>query len=168
MLVHKTNNTIKGQKRKGDLSEAKLSKKGRKVTLNTSNGLNELQLVKAAKAKTSVLDYGETKYKSLQKRLQKIYKLQLNSFVIVATRLALSHKLVNVKCFSSLDAAKKVNMLHRIRYKNFNAFLDECFIFEDYRYVVLEHATILLDHIVKSSAYPTQRQLAAILRQVSL
>ena len=86
----------------------------------------------------------------------------------MATWLALLHKLVNVKCFSGLDAAKKVNMLHRIRYNNFNAFLDECFIFEDCRYVVLEHATISLDYIVKSPTYPTQRQLAAILRQVSL
>jgi hypothetical protein len=85
----------------------------------------------------------------------------------VAIRPAPSYKLVNVKKFSGADAAKKVNMLHRIRHKNFNAFL-ECFIFEDCRYVVLEHATISLAHIVKSPAYPTQRQLAAILGQVSL
>jgi hypothetical protein len=81
----------------------------------------------------------------------------------VAIRVALSHKLVNVKSFSSVDAAKKVNMLHRIRHKNFNAFL-ECFIFQDCRYVVLKHATISLAYIVKSPAYPAQRQLVAILR----
>ena len=69
MLVHETDDTTKGRKRKGDSSEAKLSKKGRKVILDTSNGLNELQLVKAAKAGTSVLDYRETKYKSPWKRL---------------------------------------------------------------------------------------------------
>jgi hypothetical protein len=75
---------------------------------------------------------------------------------------------VNVKSFSGLDAAKKVNMLHSICYKNFNAFLSKCFIFENCYYVVLKHATISLAHIVKSPAYPTQRQLAAILGQVSL
>jgi hypothetical protein len=52
-------------------SEAKLSKKGRKVTSDTGNGPNELQLVKAAKTGTSVLDYGETKYESPWKRLQR-------------------------------------------------------------------------------------------------
>jgi hypothetical protein len=74
---------------------------------------------------------------------------------------------VNIKSFSGADAAKKVNILHRICYKNFNAFL-ECFIFQDCQYVILKHATILLAHIVKSPAYPTQHQLAAILGQVSL
>jgi hypothetical protein len=85
----------------------------------------------------------------------------------MAIRPALSHKLVNVKSFSNVDAAEKVNMLHRIRHKKFNAFI-KCFIFENCRYVVLKHATISLAYIVKSPAYPTQRQLATILRQVSL
>jgi hypothetical protein len=75
VLVNETDDTSKGRKRKGDSSEAKLTKKGRKVTSDTGNGPNELQLVKAAKAGTSVLDYEETKYESLWKRLQKIYKL---------------------------------------------------------------------------------------------
>ena len=79
----------------------------------------------------------------------------------MAIRPAPSHKLVNVKSFSSIDAAKKINMLHRIRHKNFNAFL-ECFIFEDYCYIVLKHATISLAYIVKSPTYLTQCQLAAI------
>jgi len=58
-------------------------------------------------------------------------------------------------------------MLRRICHKNFNAFL-ECFIFKDCCYVVLKHATILLAYIVKSPANLIQRQLAAILGQVSL
>ena len=69
MPVHETDDITKGQKRKGDSSEARLSKKGRKVTLDTGNGPNELQLVKAAKTRTSVLDYREIKYESLWKRL---------------------------------------------------------------------------------------------------
>jgi hypothetical protein len=119
--------------------------------------------VKVAKAGTSVLNYRETKYESLWKRLQKIYKLQLDSFVTVAIRLAPSHKLVNVKSFSGLDTAKKVNILHSICYKNFNTFFFECFIFENCHYIVLEHATISLAYIVKSPVYPIQCQLAAIL-----
>jgi hypothetical protein len=63
--VHKTDDTTKGQKRKGDSLDAKLSKEGRKVTSNAGNGLNELQIVKAAKAGTSALDSVETKYESL-------------------------------------------------------------------------------------------------------
>lgn len=152
---NKTNDTTNKRKRKGDSLRAKLSKKGRTVILDTKNNLNKLQIVEATKARTSMLDYIKTKYKSLQKRLQKIYKLQLNSFVIVAIQAALSHKLINVKSFSSIDAIKKVNILHRIRYKNFNAFL-ECFIFEDCCYVVLEHTTISLAYIVKSPAYLIQ------------
>ena len=65
MPVHKTDDISKGQKRKGDLLEAKLFKKGQKVTSDTGNGLNELQIVKAAKAGTSVLNSVETKYESL-------------------------------------------------------------------------------------------------------
>ena len=64
VLVYKTDDTTKGQKRKGDSSGAKLFKKGRKVTLDTSSP-NVLQIVKAAKAGTSVLDSIETKYRSL-------------------------------------------------------------------------------------------------------
>lgn len=59
-------------------------------------------------------------------------------------------------------------MLHSICYKNFNAFLFKCFIFKNCHYVVLEHATISLAYIVKSPTYLTQRQLVAILKQVSL
>jgi hypothetical protein len=66
-----------------------------------------------------------------------------------------------VKSFSGPDALKKVNMLQRVRHKNFNAFLDECFVFDDCYYVILEHAIISLAHIIKSPAYPTDRQLAA-------
>jgi hypothetical protein len=166
--VHETDDTTKGPKRKGDSSEAKLSKKGRKVTLDTTNGPNELQLMKAAKAGTSVLNYRETKYESPWKRLQKIYKLQLNSFVTMAIRPALSHKLVNIKSFSGPDATKKVNILRSIRHKNFNTFLSECFIFENCHYIVLEYTTISLAYIVKSPMYPTEYQLVAILRQVNL
>ncbi len=166
-LAHATDDTTKGQKRKGDSSGAKLFKKGRKVTSDTG-GPNVLQIVEAAKAGTSVLDSVETKYGSPWEKLQKIYKLQLDSFITVAIRPAPSHKLVNVKSFSGPEAAKKVNMLHSICHKNFNAFLSECFIFENCHYVVLEHATISLAHIVKSPPYPTQSQLAAILGQVSL
>jgi hypothetical protein len=65
ILVYKADDTTKGQKRKGDLLEVKLSKKGRKVILDTKNSPNKLQLVKAAKTGNSMLDYKETKYKSL-------------------------------------------------------------------------------------------------------
>jgi hypothetical protein len=47
-------------------------------------------------------------------------------------------------------------MLHSICYKNFNAFLSKCFIFENCYYVVLKHATILLAYIIKSLAYLIQ------------
>ena len=67
--IHETDDTTKSRKRKGDSLEAKLSRKGRVVKSNTNNGPNELQIVKAAKARTSVLDYGETKYESPWKRL---------------------------------------------------------------------------------------------------
>jgi hypothetical protein len=42
VLVHEIDDTTKGQKRKDDLLEAKLSKKGQKVTSDTANSLNEL------------------------------------------------------------------------------------------------------------------------------
>jgi len=74
----------------------------------------------------------------------------------MAIQLALLYKLINVKSFSGLDATKKVNMLHNICYKNFNAFLFKCFIYENCYYVVFKYTTILLAYIVKSLDYLTQ------------
>jgi hypothetical protein len=82
--------------------------------------------------------------------------------------------LVAVRQLSGPNADRKVDMLRRIQNENFLQFLD-CFSFEESRYVVLEHEInkeeklpVTLRQFALISPYPTEEQLAVILRQVSL
>jgi hypothetical protein len=82
--------------------------------------------------------------------------------------------LVAVKQFLGPNADRKVDMLQRIKNKNFLALLG-CFSFEESCYVVLEHEInkeeklpVTLRQFALISPYPTKEQLAVILEQVSL
>ncbi|KAH8760756.1 kinase-like domain-containing protein [Hyaloscypha finlandica] len=96
---------------------------------------------------------------------QKDFELKLDVFSTIAIRKDFTRDLVIIKSFSGSDAPKKVHMLQRIRHNNFIAFLDY-FMHKQTHYIVLEYIGISLAHFAKSSKYPTEIHLAAILGQI--
>ena len=101
------------------------------------------------------------------KTYEKGYDLKLDQFVTVATRKAPLHGKVAIKVFRGREANRKLDMLHRICHERFVSLL-EVFEFQKTWYAVFEHVVISLTQVVNSPAYPTERQLAAIVGQVSL
>jgi uncharacterized protein YecE (DUF72 family) len=89
-------------------------------------GQKELQVVEAAKAGVSVVNYVRMKHGSPGERFQKVYKRELDIWVTIAVRTRSGEKeeYVMVKNFSSSDAEEKVHMLQKIRHENFVAFLE--------------------------------------------
>ena len=71
-----------------------------------------------------------------------------------------------VRKISSPDAKKKLDMLTNISHKNFTR-VSEAFSFDGSIYVVSDYMDVCLFQIVRSRAYPNERELAAILGQVS-
>ncbi|OBT48434.1 hypothetical protein VE00_01429 [Pseudogymnoascus sp. WSF 3629] len=104
-------------------------------------------------------------------RLQMRFNLTLNKSVIIATQK--DGLFVAVRKFSNEpDIEKKLDMLSRIRNENFLRFL-ESFSFEGSQYAVFEHELaggeklpICLSHYATLVTYPTESQLAVILRQI--
>lgn len=98
---------------------------------------------------------------------EKVYDLDLGGPVEIAVRRASPVELVHIRTFSRLTANKALHMFQRLRHRNIVAALD-AFSTDQGLYVAFEHMPISLDWIVKSPAYPNEKQLAAIIRQVSL
>lgn len=105
-------------------------------------------------------------WESPWKRYDKSYELDLGGPVEVALRKAPPVGLVHVRAFSKPAAEKTLHAFRQIRHRNIVTAL-EAFTTNDGLYVVLEYMAVSLDHIVRSPAYPDERQLAAILGQVS-
>jgi hypothetical protein len=133
--------------------------------VDPSTGIRELAMVEAANSGIRPHELVRMKHESPWRSLQKDFELKLDVFSTIAIRKDLTRDLVIVKSFSGPDAPKKVHMLQRIRHNNFIAFLDY-FIYEQTHYIVLEYIGISLAHFAKSSKYPTEIHLAAILGQV--
>jgi hypothetical protein len=124
-----------------------------------------------ASAGTNVRMEHSSPWGSLTKR----FTLSLEDSVTIASRK--DGLFVAVREFSGPDADRKVAMLRRIRNENLPnllAFL-ECFSFEGSRFAVFEHEItrgeklpVTLSHYALIKHYPTESQLAIILRQVSL
>ena len=77
------------------------------------------------------------------------------------------HGKVAIKTFAGRDANRKLDMLHRVCHERFVSLL-EVFESDTAWYAVFEHVVTSLTQVVNSPAYPTERQLAAIVGQVSL
>ncbi|KAL5353547.1 hypothetical protein ACLOAV_001584 [Pseudogymnoascus australis] len=96
---------------------------------------------------------------------EKVLDLDLNGSVTVAQRKARHSGLVAVRAFPVAAAEKTIYMHGRVRHANmveaFDAFTTETSFF-----IVLEHMPLSLDQIVQCAKYPTEKQLAAILKQV--
>jgi hypothetical protein len=107
--------------------------------------------------------------------LTKRFTLSLEDSVTIASRE--NGLFVAVREFSGPDAGRKVSMLRRIRNKDLSNLLafQECFSFKGFHFAVFEHEitrgeklSITLSHYALIKHYPTESQLAIILRQVSL
>lgn len=75
-------------------------------------------------------------------------------------------KLVHVRAFPKTAAEKTLHMFRQVQHRNITHVLD-AFATDNGLYVVLEHMPVSLEWIVRSPAYPDERQLAAFLGQVS-
>ena len=94
------------------------------------------------------------------------YDLKLDQFVKVATRKAPLHGKVAIKTFAGRDANRQLDMLHSVYHERFISLL-EVFESDTTWYAVFEHVVTSLTQVINSPAYPTKRQLAAIVGQVS-
>jgi len=127
--------------------------------------LVELFLPKIAAAGLRAHEYVVTQGGSPRNKFQKRYELKFDRLTTVATRKALPCELVAVKGLPKPDGHTMLEMLQRIRQKNFVALL-ESFEHQDQFYVIVEHFPVSLAQIATSPPYPTELQLAAILGQV--
>ena len=84
----------------------------------------------------------------------------------VAIRKAPPVKLVNIRAFSTEASVKTLHVFLQLQHPNIVTAL-EAFTTDNGLYIALEHMPVSLEQIVRSPAYPDERQLAAILRQVS-
>lgn len=105
-------------------------------------------------------------WESPWKRYQKIYDRELAGSTEVAVRREQPIELVHVRKLQKPGAEKALHMFQNIQHCNIVVALD-AFTTDDGLYIVLEPSSISLEEIVRSPAYPDERQLAAILGQVS-
>jgi hypothetical protein len=99
------------------------------------------------------------------KRYEKVYDLELAGSGEVALRKTDPIELVHVRRFYKPGVENTLRMFRLLRHPNIVAGL-EAFNTDDGLYVILEQMPVALDQIVRSPAYPDERQLAAILGQV--
>ena len=96
---------------------------------------------------------------------EKVLGLDLNGSVTVAQRKARHSGFVAVRAFPVAAAEKTLYMHGRVRHANIVEALD-AFTTETSFFIVLEHMPLSIDQIVQCAKYPTEKQLAAILKQV--
>ncbi|KAH7305373.1 kinase-like domain-containing protein [Rhexocercosporidium sp. MPI-PUGE-AT-0058] len=104
-------------------------------------------------------------WESPWKTYEKIYDVELGGLVAVAVRKAGPVELVHVRAFETQAATKTLYVYRQLQHQNIVTAL-EAFTTDDSLYIVVEHMPISLEQIVRSPAYPNERQLAAILSQV--
>ncbi|KAH6692796.1 kinase-like domain-containing protein [Leptodontidium sp. MPI-SDFR-AT-0119] len=89
----------------------------------------------------------------------------LDNSITVAERKAPHAGLVAIKVFPSAAAEKALERHQRVKHENIVDVL-EAFTTETSLYIFLEHLPISLLQIVEGAKYPTEWQLAAILKQI--
>lgn len=99
-------------------------------------------------------------------KFRKVYELEMDVRTLVAVRRRSQGELVTMRVIPEREAPEKVAMLERIDHKAFHG-LCESICFDDCRYLIFDHIPISLAEIVLSPPYPTERELAAIVGQVS-
>jgi hypothetical protein len=106
------------------------------------------------------------KHESPWKAYKSGYDLKLDQFVTVAVRKAPRAGKVAIREFVSQDVDRKLEMLWSVRHERFVNLLEIFEVGETY-YAVFEHIFVTLAQVVNCPAYPTERQLAAIIGQVN-
>lgn len=106
------------------------------------------------------------KHESPWKTYKKGYELKLDQFVTVAVRLFPRSGKVAIKEYTGHEMGRKIEMLNTVSHGRFVSLL-ELFEWEKACYAVFEHVFVSLEQVVACPAYPTERQLAAIVGQVS-
>jgi hypothetical protein len=101
------------------------------------------------------------------KQYDKIYDLDLGGLIEVAVRKTSPIELVHIRRFSKPATETALHLFRNLQNPNIINALNVLTL-EDSLYVVLEYMPISLEEIVRSPAYPDERQLAIILRQVRL
>ncbi|KAF8855967.1 kinase-like protein [Acephala macrosclerotiorum] len=132
--------------------------------LDATTGTEKAQS-RTVKSATSGLLQLRAAWESPWVRYEKIYDVELGGPIKVAVRKAPFVKLVHVRAFSIQAAAETLHVFRQLQHRNLVSAL-EAFTIDDGLYIVLEHMPISLERIVRSPAYPDERQLAAILGQV--
>jgi len=137
----------------------------REGTLDTSTGTEKAQSRTVRSATSGPLQL-RTAWESPWEKYEKIYDVELGGPVEVAVRKAPPVELVHVRAFATQAAAKTLHVYRQLQHRNIVTAL-EAFTTDNSLYIVLEHMPLSLERIVRSPAYPDERQLAAILGQVS-
>lgn len=99
-------------------------------------------------------------------KYEKIYDVELGGPVEVAVRKGPPVQLVHVRTFTTQAAEKTLHLFRQLQHRNITIAL-EAFTTDHGLYIILERMPLALERIVRSPAYPDERQLAAILGQVS-
>jgi hypothetical protein len=105
------------------------------------------------------------KHQSPWQTYERGYDLKFDQFVAVATRKAPLTGKVTIRKLAGQNAASELDMLRRVDHERFVTLL-EIMDHEKTIYMVFEHIFVSLTQVVNCPAYPTERQLAAILGQV--
>lgn len=106
------------------------------------------------------------KHESPWKTYKKGYELKLDKYITVAVHLFPRSGKVAIKEYARSEAEQNCEMLNTVRHVRFIKAL-ELFEWDQTCYAVFEHVFVSLVQVVACPAYPTERQLAAILGQVS-
>jgi hypothetical protein len=105
------------------------------------------------------------KHESPWKTYKKGYELKLDKYITVAAHLFPHSGKVAIKEYARSEAERNLEMLNTVRHVRFIRAL-ELFEWDQTCYAVFEHVFVSLVQVVACPAYPTERQLAAILGQV--
>jgi serine/threonine protein kinase len=121
---------------------------------------------RAARSATSGPLQLRAAWESPWEKFEKIYTVELGGPVEVAVRKAPPVELVHVRAFTTQAAPETLHVYRQLQHQNIVTAL-EAFTTDNGLYIVLEYMPLSLEPIVRSPAYPDERQLAAILGQVS-
>ena len=152
----------------GSTKEDALSKKragSREGALDASTGTEKVQSRTVRSATSGPLQLRAT-WESPWGKYEKVYDVELGGPVEVAIRKGAPVELVHVRAFSAEASAKALHLSRQLQHRNIVTAL-EAFTTDNGLYIVFEYMPVSLERIVSSPAYPDERQLAAILGQVS-
>jgi hypothetical protein len=144
---------------------SKSSKKKRRSPEDNGQPTANDELISPKHARIGGRTTLETRNESPWESCEKILDLNLDGAVTVAQRRAPHSGLVAIRVFSPADAEKALFRHQHIKHDHIVSVLD-AFTTEASLYIVLEHLPISLEQIVEGAKYPTEWQLAAILKQV--